>query len=59
MCHDIELLISEVQLNPCKWDLGNKLYSDREEKKAWDQVALKVLPNWEVMGMSDQKKNRK
>jgi hypothetical protein len=28
-----ELLISEVQLNPCLWNLSNKEYSNREVKK--------------------------
>jgi len=39
---DVELLISEVQLNPCFWDLSDKEYSNREvKKKVWSQIAQK------------------
>ena len=30
---DVELLISEVQSNPCLWDMSDKEYSNREVKK--------------------------
>lgn len=55
---DIELLISEVEQDPCLWDLGDKLYSDRDnKKKAWNRVASKVFSDWE--NIEEKEKTRK
>jgi len=57
---DVELLISEVQLNPCLWDLSDKEYSNREvKKKTWNQIAKNIFSDWETIQIGERKEKRK
>lgn len=57
---DVELLISEVQSNPCLWDMSDKEYNNREvKKKTWYQIAKNIFSNWEDIQIGEQKEKRK
>jgi hypothetical protein len=45
---DIDVFIAEIENHPAIWDMWLDVYSNRSEKtKAWEEVCLKFIPDFE------------
>lgn len=53
---DTEHLITQVRLREPLWDLGHKLYKDRDARlKAWKEICEVLCPNFDEMSPTEQK----
>ncbi|XP_028026631.1 uncharacterized protein LOC114240325 isoform X2 [Bombyx mandarina] len=56
---EIEELISEVERNPCLWNVGCSNYQNKTQRDlAWEDICKRIIPHWNDLNMEDRKQIR-
>nr|XP_004925439.1 uncharacterized protein LOC101746616 [Bombyx mori] len=56
---EIEDLISEVEKNPCLWNVGCSNYQNKTQRDlAREEICKRIIPHWNDLNMEDKKQIR-